>query len=803
MRPERLEMQGFTTFREPVVIDFEGAELFALSGPTGAGKSSVIDAICFALYGVVPRYDDRRLVAPVISQGRVEARVGLDFAVADARYRAIRVVRATSTGATTKEARLVRLGPDADGTGDEVLAGTADELTEAVTGLLGLTFEHFTTCVVLPQGDFAQFLHARPKERQKLLVELLDLGLYERMRGLARTREALADGARAEVEHRLGDARTLADPDAIAALEARIGVLDDLVDRIDVDQVRLDELRGVVEAETEVADRATGEAERLAAVRRPDGVDALARAVAEARDELVAANAADDAAAAALETAEAALAALPAPTALDAAVRAHEELDQQRRRQTKGEAMVVDRAEGVRVAREAAARADDAVVAAEAALDTARRAALVAEVTSGLRPGDACPVCGAEVHEVAVHPDDDALDDARRRLADARGVQEEARGALARAESELTRLEDKLAEVVAAVARLTDELAGAPSAEDVEATRADVAAAVAAVAAAKQAVKDGRQRRRAAEAAERSATAAEQQARSAFDAARDEVAALGPPAPGRVDLAADWDALVAWAAGERPGRLERARVAQAAARTAGEEAAEVHASVVAACEAAGVDIGDRVARDALVDQRATLVAERDRRREAAATLLELEASHASLTADQQVARELARHLSANGFEKWVLDAALRHLVAGATGVLHALSNGTYSLTLEPKTSNFCVIDHANADAVRSARTLSGGETFLASLALALALADEVAHLAAGGAGRLESMFLDEGFGTLDADTLDTVAGALEELGAQGRTVGLVTHVAELAERLPVRFAVTKTPSGSTVERIDR
>ena len=69
MRPERLEVAGFTAFRDPVTIDFEGADLFALTGPTGAGKSSVIDAITFALYGRVPRYDDQRLVAPVVSQG--------------------------------------------------------------------------------------------------------------------------------------------------------------------------------------------------------------------------------------------------------------------------------------------------------------------------------------------------------------------------------------------------------------------------------------------------------------------------------------------------------------------------------------------------------------------------------------------------------------------------------------------------------------------------------------------------------------------------------------------------------------
>lgn len=799
MRPERLELQGFTAFREPVTIDFEGADLFALSGPTGAGKSSIIDAICFVLYGVVPRYDDRRLVAPVISQGRVEARVGLDFAVADAHYRAVRVVRATATGATTKEARLVRCLPD----GEEVLAGTADELTEAVTRLLGLTYEHFTTCVVLPQGDFAQFLHAKPKERQKLLVELLDLGLYERMRVLARTREALADGARIEVEHQLADARVLADPEVMIALGARISALDELVERIDLDQERLDELRAVVDLETATARQTTGEAERLGAVARPDGVDDLAVALIAARDELVAANTGDDAAAAALEAVETMLSELPSSAELAAVGQAQTDLAQQRERQVKGETMVGDRADAVRGARAATAGAEAAVVAAESALDTARRDALVAEVSSGLERGDTCPVCGAEVDDLAVHPDDDALVDARRHLDDVKSVQEDARTAWARAESELTRLEEKLAEVVAAVNRLTAELEGAPPIEVLDARRAEVAAATGAVDAAKQAVKDGRIRRRAAEAAERAASGAEQHARVAFETERDQVAVLGPPSPGRVDLATDWDNFVAWAAGERPARLERARIASAATRTAAAEAEAIHAAVVAACAEAGVEIGDRVARDALVDQRAGLVADRDRRHEAAATLVGLEAGHASRAQDQQVAHELARHLSANGFEKWVLDAALRHLVAGATGVLHALSNGTYSLTLDPKTSNFCVIDHANADAVRSARTLSGGETFLASLALALALADEVAHLGVGGATRLESMFLDEGFGTLDADTLDTVAGALEDLGAQGRTVGLVTHVAELAERMPVRFAVTKTVSGSSVERIDR
>jgi DNA repair protein SbcC/Rad50 len=113
-----------------------------------------------------------------------------------------------------------------------------------------------------------------------------------------------------------------------------------------------------------------------------------------------------------------------------------------------------------------------------------------------------------------------------------------------------------------------------------------------------------------------------------------------------------------------------------------------------------------------------------------------------------------------------------------------------------------VLDHRNADEPRTVRSLSGGERFLASLALALALAEHVAELAAEGAARLESLFLDEGFGTLDADTLDVVAAAIEELGSRGRMVGVVTHVRDLAERIPVRFDVRRGPEGSTVRRVD-
>jgi exonuclease SbcC len=88
------------------------------------------------------------------------------------------------------------------------------------------------------------------------------------------------------------------------------------------------------------------------------------------------------------------------------------------------------------------------------------------------------------------------------------------------------------------------------------------------------------------------------------------------------------------------------------------------------------------------------------------------------------------------------------------------------------------------------------------LALALALAERVAQLAGDGAAALESIFLDEGFGTLDPETLDIVAGTIESLGHGERVVGIVTHVPELAERMPTRFRVRKEGRTAVVTRED-
>jgi DNA repair protein SbcC/Rad50 len=146
----------------------------------------------------------------------------------------------------------------------------------------------------------------------------------------------------------------------------------------------------------------------------------------------------------------------------------------------------------------------------------------------------------------------------------------------------------------------------------------------------------------------------------------------------------------------------------------------------------------------------------------------------------------------------VVTAAVDALVAEASVNLAGLTNDQFDLTHEA--GEFYVIDHADADSRRSVRTLSGGETFQASLALALALSAQMSTLAAAGAARLDSIFLDEGFGTLDPETLEVVATTLETLAQGQRMVGVVTHVAALAERVPVRFLVSRDARTSRVAR---
>ncbi len=148
----------------------------------------------------------------------------------------------------------------------------------------------------------------------------------------------------------------------------------------------------------------------------------------------------------------------------------------------------------------------------------------------------------------------------------------------------------------------------------------------------------------------------------------------------------------------------------------------------------------------------------------------------------------------NKLRDYALRSMFNLLIQYANHQMKKLTN-RYQLKVKDM-RDLVILDTWNAGEERPVETLSGGETFLTSLALALALSE-----LSKGRARLEALFLDEGFGSLDTDTLEIALDALEGLRLSGRTVGIISHVDELTRRVPVRIALTKKGDGSSTVEI--
>ncbi len=945
MRPVRLEMKGFGAFREKTVVDFSDLELAAFVGVTGSGKSTIIDGITFALFGVVARYDDRRAVAPAINQMVPEARVSFEFEVDNKRYTAVRVARRNEKGASTKEARLEHAS--------DVLAGRASEMDQAVEEVLGLDFDRFTKTVVLPQGRFAAFLHDKPSDLQELLRQLLDLVIYERMGAQARLRanaagnqlEVLEPRLEAEVpseeqiaslaaalesvtEAQAALQRSLAElaesDEAVAAANDHaegLGVLTLAVAAVTVPKEALalgtelqkaqvsleDAIECLMQASEEAreAEQAEKEGPNIEACRlliarygqlaeltetlsRLDEEcktvevqhrEATARA-SEIRERLDAREEAVEKASGAVDSAQEAADAGPDLAQLGRWRYQFDELERLRDQlEAANEALDVEKVREA-AAREAFEEAQEIFRESAGILDRVRTVKQAEGLVSQLVEGEPCPVCRQVVNELPAHDHDSELEEIERVHREAEDAKHEHENALREAGAALAKANAAVDSFAGQQGELIDKLASAPNETKLDQQAAlaeDLTAAVtqaqAALTAARQAETEIKERaetneiletereyerrltsataRREAcisqraqvaeelagqpdeatlendialaeqlaatcqrvQAAETEAKQTEQKERDAieklaeaeldarkeFAKCRDGFALLQPPTP-QASLVQDWQELASWAAqlaAELTPELEHAneRVIEEKNRHA------EHVEAARAVCTPHFDPSDDPNRWQI--EMATVVERANSDHEGACRqrrqMAELETQVEALRTEREVANELGRLLRSDGFEKWLLEEAVGDLMSRASERLLQLSNRQYSFSAD--STDFSICDHHNADQVRPAKTLSGGETFLASLALALALSDSHAELAPEGAPGLESLFLDEGFGTLDPETLDVTAAAIEELGASGRMVGIVTHIRELAERMPIRFEVTKTPTTSTVARV--
>jgi exonuclease SbcC len=145
------------------------------------------------------------------------------------------------------------------------------------------------------------------------------------------------------------------------------------------------------------------------------------------------------------------------------------------------------------------------------------------------------------------------------------------------------------------------------------------------------------------------------------------------------------------------------------------------------------------------------------------------------------------------FVQYIAAERLAYISGEASELLDVISNGRFGLETD-EAGNFIIRDYVNGGAVRSVFSLSGGETFLVSLALALALSTQIQMK---NEAVLDFFFLDEGFGTLDEDLLNEVMETLERLQNRDRVIGLISHVSELKERVPVKLFVSPPEMGGS------
>ena len=838
MRPLELTIEGFRSYSGRVTFDWRDRRLVGIVGPIGSGKSSVLDAITFALYGKTPRVEGA--TKDLINQHSDRALVELVFEVDGTVWKALRGQNRKSTPPPFQLQVL-----DASGEVQSTVATSKSTMNSEVEKLLGLSYDAFCRSVMLAQNQFALFLTATTGGRDEVLkgvfgLDVIDDALTETKRRRDSLDRDLMDHDRrldeieearsrlTEAKQRAADAKTtLADlRKAEKPVTAQTKSIEEQ-ERIAQDEglalAKLQELRKKLPAPDRFANL-------LDTARTSD------RTFAELEESVAAADKVRRAA----ETAMAALEdRLGGETALDKAkellARKGEReraLARDRERVTELETEAARREAAMKKARDllataersvssASARAEaaeTAVASATSALDSARHSEMAGALRAQLTEGQTCPVCEQPVHQIprskraatqSVRKAERALkeatvkaESARTSHADAlaqaasrRMAAETAEEAIDSARKTLAEARTQLAELEAAAtaddSALTEMLGEGDHRKMIEErdreldrARADTAAAARSL----DQVRADLDAARDSAASGREALAASATTLAAISGALD-IPTVESSTPETLESAySNIDAVLDQRQGAITLELERISEAIVAERAKLD-------GVLTSLGLANVDAFAAALSDAAI-AKGTADAEVAALKERIASEKELKGTIEKTVARRDRLERLAKDLTPANFLRFLLEEDRATLAELGSEHCETLTNGRYRFSDD---GEFRMVDLNAAEQTRKADSLSGGETFLASLALALALAEMVSR----GGGRLDAFFLDEGFGSLDAEHMDLAMDGIDRLidGSDTRLVVLVSHVAEMRERIEDLIVLDKDPvTGDTLVR---
>lgn len=917
MRPLRLILSAFGPYAGRTELDLTrlgDRGLYLITGDTGAGKTTIFDAITFALYGEASG-DNREstMLRSKYADPATPTEVELTFAYGGKTYTVRRSpeyerAKARGSGTTLQKADAQLTYPDGR------VVTRLREVNAALREILGVDRRQFSQIAMLAQGDFLKLLLADTRERQAIFREIFKTGYYQTFQdklraeasALEKEREqaklsirqyvgGIACGEEAPEEVRAAVRRASAgelltgevlellgalvvqDTACLTETEQALAEADAALARLAAERTRaealhktraaldaaradraaqapaLERLRAALEQQQAAAPQAEEWTRQAAALEASlpayDALDAArARCKALAQTE--------QNAAAAIERQQAALDALNEQLARLQAERkgledAGAEQEKLRAAQEKLQTRLASVAQlqkalqaltgqqqRLAAAREEYRRAADAAATARRRAEDLRRAfndEQAGIMAAQLTEGQPCPVCGATHHPRLAQLSAHAPTEARVETAETRA--EQAQAAANQKSEAAGRLQGAYATAEqAAQAQLEQLLPGCPWPEaDDRLTRetvalqtqaTDLAARLAAEerrAARKAALDEALPRQESARAQAEQQLAEQKQQQTAARTARQETErqrqqqAAGLQYPGKQAAQAALDGLRRQAAEHKTAlaKAEAAYTAQDKALAALDARAAQLAGQLAGAvppELAALDVqkAEQTARKArLTAAQKTLHARLTANRTARQSIAAVEERLTALDQKWSWVKALAN--TANGtitgkervmLETYVQTTWFDRILARANTHLMQMSGGKYDLVRRTTAASLRgqsgleldVIDHYNGSR-RSVKTLSGGESFLASLALALGLSEEV-QAAAGGI-RLDTLFVDEGFGSLDEDTLQQAMAALTRLTEGNRLVGIISHVAELRQCIDKQILVKKEPTGGS------